>query len=71
MELDLHSAMHMLADMPGIGHQRSDVHPRYRFWKVYSYLIAYRIERGNVVVTRVIHGARDIRSLFAPRPRRS
>ena len=49
----LHSAMKMLARFPGIGHRRAEVKdPRYRFWKVYSYLIAYRVERSTLIVVR-------------------
>lgn len=65
---ELHSAMKMLAMMPGMGHRRSDVEDsRYRFWKVFSYLIAYRVERSVLIVVRVIHGARDFRKLFKGR----
>jgi plasmid stabilization system protein ParE len=61
----LHAAMQLLARMPGIGHQRAEVADRrYRFWAVYSYLIAYRVE-GSLLV--VVHGARDLRKLFRPR----
>ena len=35
--------IHELARMPGVGHRRADVKsPTYRFWSVYSYVIAYR-----------------------------
>ncbi len=65
----LHAAMKTLAAMPGMGHRRADVEdPRYRFWKVYSYLIAYRLEGSVLLAVRVVHGARDLRSLFPPRP---
>ena len=61
----LHAAMRALARMPGMGHRRSDVDdPRILFWRVYSYLIAYRVERGTIVVVRVVHGARDIGRIF-------
>ena len=61
VENDLHSAMQMLAEYPGIGHTRPDVPPSYRFWRVYSFLIVYRIEVDALVVVRVIHGSREIR----------
>jgi len=51
-----------------MGRARAEVQdPRYRFWKVYSYLIAYRPEATTLVVVRVIHGARDLRKLFRRR----
>src|SRR3954468_18931644 len=62
VEEELHDAMKKLASSPGIGHRRADVaDPRYRFWPVYSYIIAYRIERNVLLVVRVIHGARQVR----------
>lgn len=64
----LHAAMTQLAFMPGMGHTRPEVQDsRYRFWKVYSYLIAYRLEGRTLFIVRVIHGARDLRELFRHR----
>jgi antitoxin ParD1/3/4/toxin ParE1/3/4 len=57
----LEAAMHKLAEMPGLGHMRADVDdPRYRVWKVYSYLIVYRPDTDPLQIIRVIHGARDV-----------
>lgn len=43
----IEDAVRLLAELPGIGHTRTDVSdPRYRFWRVYSYLIAYRFGHG-------------------------
>ncbi|HWE95032.1 MAG TPA: type II toxin-antitoxin system RelE/ParE family toxin [Tepidisphaeraceae bacterium] len=65
---ELHKAMFLLARMPGMGHAKAGVKdPRVRFWRVYSYLIAYRIERSTLIVMRVVHAARDLRKLF-PKP---
>jgi toxin ParE1/3/4 len=62
VDASLHEAMKLLAKMPGIGHTRWEVaDPRYRFWKVYSYLIAYRVEGATL---RVVHGARDLRKIL-------
>ncbi len=60
----LHSAMLILAEYPGIGHTRPDVPRGYRLWRVYSYLIVYRIEADSVIVVRVIHGSREMRHLL-------
>lgn len=39
----LEQAFDRLAEMPGMGHFREDLlGRRYRFWTVYSYVIAYR-----------------------------
>lgn len=64
----LHEAVELLASIPGMGHHRDDVpDPRYRFWSVGNYVIAYRVEENTVVVARVVHGARNFRRLFRKR----
>jgi toxin ParE1/3/4 len=61
----IHHAIQQLAEVPGMGHSRSDVEDeRYRFWVVASFVIAYRIEKSELLVVRVLHGARDFRRLF-------
>ncbi len=61
----IHRAIQMLARFPGIGHRRADVaDKRYLFRSVGSYVIAYRVEPKELVVVRVLHGARDFRRLF-------
>jgi plasmid stabilization system protein ParE len=62
---DLHSAIKKLGLTPRVGHRRADVADETLLFKsVYSILIAYRIEKSEVVVVRVIHGARDLRKIF-------
>ena len=40
---EVRDALELLSEMPGMGHTRRDVQdPRYRFWSVKSYVIAYR-----------------------------
>jgi plasmid stabilization system protein ParE len=69
VEADLHAAMRLLAEFPGLGHGRREVKDaRYRFWRVHSYLVAYRLDGRTLVVVRVLHGARDLRQVFPPRP---
>lgn len=59
----LHAAMRMLVENPGLGHTRPDVaNPAYRFWTVKPYIIAYRVEADTLIVVRVVHGTRDIRT---------
>ena len=54
-----------LAAMPGMGHAHRDIRqPGYRVWSVFSYLIVYRTHGQTLIVTRVIHGRRDLRALF-------
>jgi plasmid stabilization system protein ParE len=60
-----HAAMKQLAQFPGMGHSRADVSDaRYLFWAVEKYVIAYRIEAKELVIVRVLHGARDFRRIF-------
>ncbi len=63
--LKIEAAMQSLAVHPGFGHQRTDVPDnRYRFWSVYSFLLAYRIDTTPITFARIVHGARNVRRLF-------
>lgn len=60
-----------LAEMPGIGHYREDLlDQRYRFWRVYSYLIVYRWETDPIRIIAVVHGARNLIAFFSRRSKR-
>lgn len=61
----LDAAIRGLIEMPGKGHTRADVTDKsYRFWSVYSYVIAYRYDDESLTVVRVVHGRRNLRRLF-------
>ena len=61
----LESAMNKLAKAPGLGHWREELaDKRHRFHLVYSYLIIYRHEAKPIQIVRVLHAARDVRSIF-------
>ena len=65
---DFDAGIRQVAQMPGIGHSRADVDdPRYRFWRIHSYIIAYRIDTTPITIARVLHGARDFRQIFGPK----
>jgi plasmid stabilization system protein ParE len=65
----IHHTIQLLARFPGMGHTRADVKDkRYLFWALGKYVIAYRVEAKELVVVRVLHGARDFRKLFGGRP---
>ena len=54
-----------LAKWPGMGHVRDDVKDaRYRFWRVYSYLIVYLPDTQPLEVNRVVSGYRDLRKML-------
>jgi toxin ParE1/3/4 len=53
----LDDAIRGLLEIPGKGHARADVKdPGYRFWTVYSYVIAYRFDERSLTIVRVVHG---------------
>jgi toxin ParE1/3/4 len=65
VEQSIHASIEELAEKPNLGHFRDDVAPRiYRFHRVYSYLIIYKVEEDKLTVMRVIHGARDLPRVF-------
>jgi plasmid stabilization system protein ParE len=54
--------------MPGMGHFRKDLlDQHYKFWSVYSYVIAYRWEVTPIQIIAVVHGARNLDAFFARR----
>ena len=58
-------AFRRLGEMPNIGHVREDLlDETYRFWSVRSYLIVYRPATVPLQIIRIIHGARDLKSIF-------
>ena len=65
-------AFKQLADMPGLGISRDYNNPEFvgiRRWPVPGfdrYLIFYRATIERLDVLRVLHGARDLDSIFAP-----
>ena len=57
--------MRQLARVPGMGPRRLDLSEEpLRFWSVYSYLIIYREGTESLEIVRVLHGARDVRTIL-------
>ena len=54
-----------LCAMPGIGTVRNELEPGLLGRAYGKYLIYYRVIDGNLLVQRVVHGARDQRSAFS------
>lgn len=54
----------LLGDNPHAGRKRDDLRPRYRCFPVGQYLVFYRIAEPGVQILRIVHGRRDIASLF-------
>jgi toxin ParE1/3/4 len=58
---DIRTAMHRLADHPGLGHLRDDfADEALRVWTVHTYLVIYRPDARPLQVVRVLSGYRDI-----------
>lgn len=60
----LHDKMRLLADTPGIGTQRAELSSGLRGLPVGNYVVFYRPATGGIEVVRVLHGSRDIETLF-------
>ena len=60
----LEDKLKLLATTPGMGRLYNDLAPGLRVFPVDDYLIFYRQSVEGIDVVRVLHGARDIESLF-------
>ena len=56
---------HVLAAMPGMGRLRPELSPGIRSWAVGDYIIFYQATNDGIQVARVLHGSRDLPSVFA------
>lgn len=60
----LEAKLRLLASATSIGRQVDDLGQGLRSLPVGNYMIFYRQARGGIDIVRVLHGARDIASLF-------
>jgi toxin ParE1/3/4 len=61
----LRTKARQLADTPGIGRSRAeDLRPNLLSFPVGQYVLFYRAQPDGIVLVRVIHGSRDLPSLF-------
>ncbi len=54
----------LLASSPRMGRRREDLAPGLRCHPVKNYLVFYRLVKTRVEIVRVVHGARDLKTLF-------
>lgn len=55
----------MLSGFPHIGRPRDeDLGPGYRSLTVGQYVIVYCVESGEALILRVVHGRRDLETIF-------
>jgi toxin ParE1/3/4 len=60
----LYQTIQALARQPGSGRQREELAPGIQSFPVGRYIIFYRGVAGAIEIVRVLHGARDIESIF-------
>ncbi len=61
---EIHEKCQFLAATPKAGRQRADLDPSIRSFTVGNYVIFYRESTRGIEVARVLHGHRDISSIF-------
>ena len=54
----------LLASRPGIGRRREEIDSGVRSFPVGNYVIYYRRRRGGLRISRVLHGTRDVGTVF-------
>jgi len=65
MESQLFSAFDLLGRFPRIGHPRPDLTAkRLLFHNSKPYMIAFRIQAGQAMIVRVVHGSRNLSKLL-------
>ncbi|MGH9602663.1 MAG: type II toxin-antitoxin system RelE/ParE family toxin [Terriglobales bacterium] len=58
------SRLDLLARSPHLGRRREELRPSLRSFPVGDYLIFYQVTGKALTVVRVLHGSRDLASLF-------
>jgi toxin ParE1/3/4 len=56
----------LLGKHPYAGRSRDDLRPGYRSFPVGQYLIFYRVADPGIRIMQILHGRRDIPTLFEP-----
>jgi toxin ParE1/3/4 len=64
----LMESLDLLSEYPEMGRKRDDLKRGLRSINFNRYLVLYKIEGTRVEVVRIVHGARDIASLFEEPP---
>ena len=60
----LHSRINLIRYLPDLGREREELQSGLRSFAVLSYVIFYRKKEDDIVVVRIISGARDLSSIF-------
>jgi toxin ParE1/3/4 len=62
--MELYEKIRLLADFPEIGARRELLAPNLRGLSHGRYMIYYFAKDTEIVIVRVVHGARDARAIF-------
>jgi len=60
----LSAKFHLLAEQPMLGRSRDELAPGLRSIPLGRYVIFYEVIPDGISIVRVLHGARDLGSLF-------
>jgi plasmid stabilization system protein ParE len=64
----IHDQCARLSLAPDVGHFRRDLlDERFRFMSIWSYLIVYRAQTRPLRIVAILHGRRDLKSIFKRR----
>ena len=67
-EDELYACFERLGVHPGLGHRREDLTSRpFHFLTKNPYLIAYMRDETQVIIVRILHGARNVREILKTR----
>lgn len=61
---EINEKCELIAEFPGMGRRRDELGASLRSFPVGSHVIFYRVREDGIEVIRVLHGARDIPSVF-------
>ncbi len=61
---NLHETTKVLATQSGAGRRREELAPGILSFPFGRYIIFYRASQGSIEIVRVLHGARDIPTIF-------
>lgn len=61
---DLERVIKLIGQYPSAGRERNEVEAGVRSMPMGGYVVFYQQTKTSVVIVRVVHGARDIGSLF-------
>jgi toxin ParE1/3/4 len=63
--LKLDQKFALLAKNPMLGRSRGELFPAMRSFPFGKYVIFYRAQEDDIVIMRVLHGSRDIETIFS------